>query len=258
MFSINVLLYGDNSKLAARCLGSIQAKMDPSLVSDVRIGMNGCEEATWDVVLSVAKSLSVPCHVYSEKESGRNVLKYPLMRRMLYDPQRPISASRVMWFDDDSFVHNRKGVRWLTEIDDLWWKHKTVLMGSAYLPKYPWNEHEQAAIKRQPWYTGEPLNIKPMFMTGGWWAADLEFLAKWDYPVRELKHNGGDVLLGEICRQQKAKMTGNKVTVAINYDEARGGESRAIRRGVTTPRPFEAPPPYNYDHHNFDVVVDSY
>jgi hypothetical protein len=78
-------------------------------------------------------------------------------------------------------------------------------------------------------------------MTGGWWVARTAFLQKWDYPFRELQHNGGDVILGELCRQQDAFMLSWHSRVTVN---------KAARRGEKTLRPFE-PPQITYEHHNF-------
>src|SRR3954465_12508819 len=100
MFSINVLLYGDHPDLALRCLSSIQARFEPALVSDVRVGVNAVGNRTSEILTEFARTLPAVVHVYRDRER-RNVLKYPLMRKMLYDPERPVAADRVMWFDDD-------------------------------------------------------------------------------------------------------------------------------------------------------------
>ncbi len=257
MFSVNVLLYGDHPDLALRCLSSIQARFDPELVSDVRIGVNTVGNKTSEILVEFARTLPATVHVYQDSER-RNVMKYPLMRKMLYDPERPIEADRVMWFDDDSFVRNRPGERWLWELSDVCRKEKPAVLGSLYKPGYRWTPQEADRIRRQPWYGGVDTADKPKFATGGWWVADLEFLAKWDYPIRQLKHNGGDVLLGEICRQQKAKLLDHKRLVAINAD-AHGVESGAKRRGVTTARPFAGDTdPFDFTHHDFGVVVTTF
>lgn len=253
MFSVNVLVYGNHPELAARCLGSIANSRDSKLVSEIRVGMNAASRATRDLVLSAMDSCPIPFLVY-EEEAGANVMKYPLMRRMLYDPEHPIPehATHVMWFDDDSFVVNA---------DSFWHgcavriaQHSPPVMGSLYYPKYFWSPQERRAFEAQPWYTGQMTDTKPKFATGGWWVAPLEFLARMDYPVRELRHNGGDVLLGEMVRQTGGTPHHYRDGVAINADDD-GRESKAARRGVTTKRPFEAPPPYDYSHHDFRVRV---
>ncbi len=253
MFSINVLAYGDHPDILGRCLGSLLASFDGNLISDVRVGMNAVGDRSWQIIREFAEAVPVTCHVYSETYE-RNVMKYPLMRRMLYDPERPLKGSRVVWFDDDSFMWH--GARW-SEADRVWRANKPAIMGSIYYPAYTWTQTEKDAISEQPWYTGAPLATKPKFVQGGFWIADKEFLAKWDYPFRELRHNGGDVILGELCRQQKAQIVHFSDLIGINADK-NGKESAAKRRGVTTSRLFENPPPYDYGHHDFEVKVETF
>lgn len=254
MFSVNLIVYGDHPDLAARCLGSIVNSADPELVAEVRVGMNAVCEATRDLVLSAMHSAPLPFLVY-EEVTGANVMKYPLMRRMIYDPARPIpteKVDRVMWFDDDSYVI--AGHRFWADADHAFRTARCPVMGSVYFPGFYWTPAEKAAYRQQPWYTGQLTDTQTKFVTGGWWVADLEFLSKWDYPFRELKHNGGDTVLGEVLRQQKLRPHHFRDGVAVNAD-ATGRESKAVRRGVTTKRAFELPPPYDYTHHDFKVRV---
>jgi hypothetical protein len=255
MFSVNLLVYGNYPELAARCLGSIVKTADPTLVAEVRVGMNEVCDATRDLVTAAMDSSPVPFYVYEEKKSGANVLKYPMMRRMLYDPQHPLPYQwqpRVMWFDDDSYV--KGGKEFWRKAADAFEAAGSPLMGSCYHACYHWTDAETRAFYGQPWYGRQPVSPMPMFVTGGWWVADLEFLSKWDYPFRELRHNCGDIILGEVMRQQGLKPHHYRDGVAINAD-ANGVESAAKRRGVTTRRPFEKPPPYDYSHHDFEVTV---
>lgn len=254
MFSVGVLLYGDYPELAHRVLNSLYMHCDKEYVTDIRVGLNAVSDATAQLVRGFGAALPVPCFVYREV-TGRNVLKYPLMRKMLYDVNNPITASRWMWFDDDSYMQSKRPMYWWLKFTELWEEQKPVLVGSPYRPGYTWNKYEIEAIKKQRWYNGKDLKIKCSFMTGGWWAANVNFLAKWDYPVRELKHNGGDVLLGEICRQQEANMVPFKLDVAINANKS-GQESKASRRGMHTLRPYEVPPPYDYTQHDFNFTVE--
>jgi hypothetical protein len=261
MFSVNVLLYGAYTHLAERCLLSIMRVLDAKRVTEVRIGMNAVAPATSELARRFCRGcafVGVPCYLYAEC-THRNVLKYPIMRKMLYDPDRPVTAPLVMWFDDDSFVDH--DATWFAEVEDAWNENsetKCKVMGAVYRPGYWWTDLENIAIRRQPWYGGQPLDSKHPFVTGGWWVAERAFLTKCDYPSLELRHNGGDVLLGEMCRQQGFTPKHFKTGVCINYDKARGGESCSPRRGVTTARPFDMTLPYDYTHHQFEVTVETF
>lgn len=265
MFSVHVLCYGNNRDYASRCLVSLLRAYTPSVVAEFRIGLNAVSPELRKIVDVFARTVRVPCHIYSEV-SGQNVLKYPLMRRMFYDHERPLAGDSVMWFDDDSFVSHDKIEDWFVLVRSAWLAAPTSVLGSIYYPGYKWTGREMLAIGAQPWCTNsssEFLQQKPRFATGGWWVANREFLSQWDYPFRELKHNGGDVILGELCRQQSANLvrfnTGVGINAALGLAVGPAGkESSAKRRGVTTPRPYEKPPPYSYDHHKFDVSVTSY
>ncbi len=109
------------------------------------------------------------------------------------------------------------------------------------------------------WYTGRPVDppYRPSFIQGAWWTADLAALKEWNYPFPELHHNGGDVILGELARQQLWSWKKFNEGVAINANE-HGVESAAPRRGITTPviwsqwQPGETP---SLVHQDFEVQV---
>ena len=69
-----------------------------------------------------------------------------------------------------------------------------------------------------------------VFATGGWWVIRTELLKKWDWPTPELKHCGGDSMLGELIRHQKYTLSGFETGVKINADD-RGRHSKARPRG---------------------------
>lgn len=254
MFSVNALVFGDHPELAKRCLNSIARSADKDLVAEVRVGMNAACDETRAFVFDLMEKAPCPFFVY-EEVTGSNVMKYPLMRRMLYDVEHPIPADQVpnvMWFDDDSFIVN--GDRFWTDADTEFERCCCPMMGSVYFPGFYWTPEERAAISRQPWYNGRDTSTQTKFVTGGWWVADLEFLSEIDYPFRELRHNGGDTILGEVLRQRGQRPHHYRDNVAINADKD-GKESKSVRRGLTTKRPFQLPPPYDYSHHDFAVKV---
>lgn len=233
-FSVNVLLFGDHADLAARCLGSLQRNLPGGYVREVCVGLNAVGRETRTLLARFAGAAAaggVDCHVY-EAEGGRNVGKYPLMRRMLYErpPRRCEPPSHVMWFDDDSYLKTDDAGWWRT-VWTLAGAHEMV--GSHYSTRQRGNQY--LGIRRQPWYTGKPVgpDHRFRFCTGGWWVAPYDLLRRWDYPWPELHHNGGDGMLGELCRQQGYRMAHFNAGVAINAD-ALGRESGAKRRGLVT------------------------
>jgi hypothetical protein len=195
MFSICTVLYGDYPQLAQRLLDSWKLRAH---VQDFRIGLNAVGDKTRKLVETWAKSQvrREPVYVY-EAVNADNLGKYPLMRAMFYD--RPL-ASRVMWFDDDSFLDQSVGVPWWDTV--LVSSLQVTQLGAVHQIRQRHMQH--AVIRQQPWYTGKPVDDRHLFrfVTGGWWVADSAFIQKWDYPFPALYHNGGDSILGELIRQQ--------------------------------------------------------
>lgn len=256
-FSVNVLVYGDQLRLAQRCLESIVASAQRPFVDELRVAVN---EPSAEVLEYVKETLHVasakfPCYLYAERDF-RNVGKYPLMRRMFYDDKLPLRSSKIMWFDDDSFLRDQR-------LD--WWRRITTicreseLLGSRYTISARGNQY--LGVANQPWFTGKPFSArqKMTFVTGGWWIASTQMLKRWNYPFPELKHNGGDSILGELVRQQGLRLQHYNADVAINADE-QGRESKGERRGMSgkVPWPWErhqpGTPP-DLSHHDFALTV---
>jgi len=235
VFSVSVLCYGDHLALAERCLGSIVRAADADdwrHVAELRIGLNAVSGETQRWVEAVATQAATSgCPRVLLYCSSENSGKYPLMRRMFFDPDHPLPPSgRSMWFDDDSYLRDPS--------DKDWWRRVAALMdtadvlGSIYRIRS--RGQQWRGVLAQPWYTGEPVQSKHVFVfpTGGWWVIKNEILKKWDYPFPELYHRGGDQVLGELCRQQHYCLLQFNEGVAINANEV-GKESAAKERGLT-------------------------
>jgi hypothetical protein len=252
MFTVCVLFYGDYPALAQRCLGSVLATARASHVAEIRIGFNEVSKQTRRSVHEMLAKTEVPVRIY---DSGKNVMKYPLMRRMFYDDEHPIESSYLMWFDDDSC---------LTTADVGWWagvaKRLKIadMLGHVWVKRMEGNQRE--GIKAQPWYNGKlmPRHHRMKFATGGWWAARKEIILDWNYPWPALHHNGGDSTLGEMIRQQGYKLVSFKDGLWINADD-KGTQSGAKRRGVQTKSVWHAfHPDYpipDLSHHDFDIEI---
>ena len=253
-FTVCVLFYGDHLGLAARCIDSICKCLDARLVLDVRLAYNEVSHRVQDYIDGALIRNRPDCPIYIYK-SDTNVCKYPLMRRMLYDSERPLGSSHVMWFDDDSCITAGPG----------WWRKtydeavKYHMMGDVWYVTF---DGKQKWVRNQHWYTGKVwkrIRGKEAmeFATGGWWTARTGFLHRWNYPWPELRHRGGDCTLGALIHQQGLQLGRYKKGLLINADE-RGRNSKAKRRGVD-----ERPVWYDYDpdlaaddtHHEFDIRV---
>lgn len=248
--TVCVLLYGDHCTLAHRCLDSI-VRAFPSEVA-LRVGLNAVGRQTRDYVLALVDGGRIdPLAVY---DAGENIHKYPMMRWMFYGGhlgRPPVDTTYVMWFDDDSYVRP-EAERWRPGVLDravarMERDDSPAMLGSIYT--IPLAASQRVWISEQPWYTGVEIGPRASFAQGAWWLARLAFLKEHDYPWPSLDHNGGDVMLGALCRQQGRAIARFKDGMAINADWS-GRESSAGRRGfsqppigVIEPEPWQPPHP---------------
>jgi hypothetical protein len=225
--TICVLLYGNYPQLADRCLRSIAETVAVEDL-ELRVGLNQVARPIVDWVRSWLPAENI-------WEVSENLHKYPLMRQMVHGI-KPVTTKYLMWFDDDSYLdgyqltEGHTQSHWLHEVEKA--MEQTDLLGSVY--KTDWRGAQREFVRAQPWYTGkDPAERNCIkFVTGGWWVIRTDLLYKYNYPWPELDHNGGDVMLGELCHQQSLRITHYREGVKINAD-AMGRESKATRRGFT-------------------------
>jgi hypothetical protein len=157
--------------------------------------------------------------------------KYPTMRQMFYETTpSPLDLPYVMWFDDDSWIRNDAPPNWFTMIENS--MATTDMLGDIWWRRVQGNQWK--FIQDQPWYAGKSIQPRQAvnFVTGGWWTIRSALLKRHNWPIPELDHCGGDMLLGELFRQQGHRMRRFKTGVAINANEA-GKNSAAPRRGFS-------------------------
>lgn len=240
-FTLAVLMYGDHPELAERCLGSLQKYADWSQVNHLRIGLNAVSNRTKDVIHGLFDNASVPVLVFDQ---STNVYKYPLMRRMLFTHSYPIRSPYLMWFDDDSYL-TAPGVleRCRTNLEQ-----GADVIGRAYRLPNGLRGQQVEWVKRQQWYRGVPVELgkaeDTWFPQGGWWATKMEEVLRLnDWPTKELRHRGGDVLFGQLIRQQGLRWARGSEGVAVNAND-KGQHSRSPRRGYDElPLGIMLPPP---------------
>lgn len=232
-FTVCVLCYGEYPQLAKRSIGSIVAAM-PHATVPVRLVLAG--NAVCDETRTYLRSVVEAGHAAARDLylSPENIHKYPMMRRIFHDPERLITTPFVMWFDDDSYIDAPRvlGRPWFDLVYEV--AQETDLLGSLYTRRVVGGQPEW--LQTQPWYNGKPIarGERVRFATGGWWVLRTEIIYRHDWPIPELDHCGGDMMLGELCRQQGYRMTHFNTGVRINADIF-GRESRAARRGFSSP-----------------------
>jgi hypothetical protein len=251
-FSVCVLLYGDHYNLALRCLESLVVDEGyQEHVQDFRIGLNNVCRETYDHALSWGDHVSghgVPVIYYMpDLPPGQPYYKYPVMRDMFLT--RGPLAENVMWFDDDSYLTGMKG----------WWKDTAfeatlhMAMGQIWQVRVQGNQKE--FFKTQPWYRHELGTADDIrFLQGSWWTIRTHLLDALDWPIAELKHCGGDSMLGEAFRHQGVNLHHYDKGVRLNAD-AKGRHSKSARRGYSEPHigyDYDGKP-YPTDHYLFPI-----
>lgn len=246
-YTVCVLCYGDHPTLARRCLASIlKSDMPPGRVNVV-IGLNEVSTTSSQVVSYLAQRSDAPITVVS---SDYNVCKYPMMRRML---RLDCVSDIVVWFDDDSFISK----------PDFWSKLDIEItkteqqFGDRFMLGQVWHlpvqGNQQQWFSTQSWFSQEVGPCKNIrFCQGAWWAMPKSTLHAIDWPIPELKHCGGDSLLGEVCRHKNIQLKHYDYGVRINANWD-GEHSKALRRGYSEKvlgSDFSGTP-YPVDHHNF-------
>ena len=231
-FNVCVLTYGDHLPLIQRCLQSLHHGGDPfNHVADFRIGLNAVTPRVKDFcekwAEQVSKMWDVPVILF---EPENNSYKYPTMRRMFNDHRFPLD-DYVMWFDDDSYIAQSNDGFWQLCLD---WIAPHDMVGQMWhlaLQRQQWKW-----MQTQSWFDtkiGKPPGSKITFCQGAWWMGRSEVLQEADWPIPELRHCGGDSLLGEVARHKKWSLNFiSNPPVRINADD-NGKHSGAARRGHT-------------------------
>lgn len=248
-FSLNVLLFGQHVQLHTRCIESIRHSLESDrlgLVSEVRVGLNRVHPMAERIAAELAQS-SGRCVIAYKPDwppAPSPAYKYPLMRKMLYDPQYP-SSEFVVWLDDDSFL--LRTPRWWESVLERFSEYDIL----GYLRRKTLNGQQHVWLPRQPWFNpkvGLPAEIT--FPQGGLAAWRLASLRKFNWPWPELRHCGGDSWLGELCRHQGLRL-GPLPAGGVTNASLSGEADKSDRRGFSEAELGANLEPPTYDQHNF-------
>ena len=226
-----ILFYGADDyccQLARRVLNGPMRELATDCEIEFRFGLNAVGENVKAIVVDALNTDFF--NRTTVFESDVNVYKYPIMRRMFYEKQ--LQAPLTMWFDDNSFIN--------PTTDVFFWLDRVVkqmqhcsMIGSVYTQGLAGNQADW--VRAQHWFNGKVPGPYVKYAAGGWWTVDTAILHKFDWPSHDIKHYGGDVMLGELLCQQNLRLCHFRDNVTIQGN-ANGVESVATRRG------FDAPP----------------
>jgi hypothetical protein len=156
---------------------------------------------------------------------NKNIKKYPMMRRMLYEAPA-IETPWVIWFDDDT--HIEPGSAWWSKLEAMSASPEHCYIGETWFIHY--RKRQWELMLDRPWYKGvapEFIGGRPAvrFHTGGFVAVRTPVLRELDWPDDTLVHNGGDFLLSEAIRQQgwpRTAIPTKKMGIRVNDSKRRG------------------------------------
>lgn len=205
--TVCVLCYGPYTDLIKKCLSGILNTLPPERI-DLRVATNAAVPAT----LAYLRTLPIS-KIYVNTE---NRFKYPLMREMFWDEQRPIATNYVVWFDDDTWVADP---RWVTNLCQTIIEHhpnNARMFGSRMshdLSVYAQHGgRPDLWFRTADWYRGRDLRLRSGqpeapngsvidFAVGWCWAIATEAIREANIPDVRLGHNGGDITIGEQMHQ---------------------------------------------------------
>lgn len=188
---------------------------------ELRIGLNGVGADSEKLIYGLPKELSIG--VYGPNE---NIYKYPRLRMMLYDDDNPITTEWVVQIDDDAdFIYGN----WVDLLEPMMIQgiqRGARCFGEHYM--FFLRPNQLAWHKKRYWWKGrDPIKYKSVlsrvdFITGGWWAMRFADLKELNWPDPELRHNGGDVMLGSAMYQQGWPIFNCSKVIDVHNSPTRG------------------------------------
>lgn len=215
--TICALTWGDNLKLIQSCLDSIIATV-PKHRRDIRVALNQPSAASRAYVHSLIDNGDVT-KLYADlgrADDPKARKKYPAMRQLFWDEEKPIETKYLLWFDDDSRPVHKHWLPQLAEKIILNHKHNGALYGRKLfhdLAAYSKHGHRPDAwFKDADWWRQVPLRLRGTerlgpngscidFVAGWFWALNVEVMRLANIPDPRLWHNGGDITIGAQVHQ---------------------------------------------------------
>jgi len=209
-FTLCALLYGDYPEMHRQFLTQLQATLPPGRV-EVRLGTNALGQTSQKLVQAALDEGWVTC-CYPSTSNRR---KYPVMRHMFHDPERPLTTSYVIWLDDDTLFD--VDAAWLDKLAQTivtHHPHGARLFGP--LRFWDLQPGQDLWIQQADWYRGRmfhdssrvetPHGRRVMFASGSFWALHTAVMRQQNIPDFRLGHNGGDYMIGAQVHQGGWKM----------------------------------------------------
>lgn len=239
--TVCVVTYGNHDDLAIRCLNGLYQNLHPSLFR-LRVGMNSPTDQAKTRIIEFLREKTNLDRLYT---ASPQIYKYPMMRRMFHDTEKPIETDWVMWFDDDSHIIDPNFIVQLGEKVD-----SQFLAQDASAPKghhcfgkvYYFHlrggqitatrgDGKPGWIEEADWFANRPYPLdrskrppmpKSDFCTGGYWLTTMQAIRDCNWPDTRIRHRGGDIMFGAALYQQGYGITQMYEGVKISDAQKRG------------------------------------
>ena len=221
---ICVLFYGAGAKylkLAQRVLNApMRALADQNV--EFRFGCNAVGAGTEEYLREQTAKHFRRAIIF---EQPANLFKYPMMWRMVHS--LPVTAPVTMWFDHDSYLD--------PDVDAETWLARVLrqlggcdMVGSIH--KGALSEQQKNWAEKQSWHAGAQTTRYVTYASGSWWAVNTPVLQAYNWPPQYFGQKGGDILFGELFKQQKLSLCHFRDGVHINVNDA--GVEGAVPRTI--------------------------
>lgn len=226
MFTACVLGCFDYHELLRACLKSITPGLRTGYLSAIRVGLNSPSVNTLQCVADFVRDGAIADNNVYWAEHNAN--KYPMMRAMFHDAARPIDTEFVMWFDDDSYIDE----------GTAWWESAAHVCRDADYVGQQWRmglTGPQRLWQQSQSWCKQPVPRMQPFMQGAWWCLRTARMREANWPIPELRHNGGDVLLGSVAQQLGwvSKVWSRNVYVNAGFTGKQSGAQRRCHTKLT-------------------------
>lgn len=229
--TVFVLSYGDHAPLLQR---SVEALLGSTHPDDVEIRLAGNQLG--DTSRRALRELEAAGQLCLAIDNPTNDLKYPVMRRLFRDPERPVLSKWLLWLDDDTLCN--RAADWLQQLalclqGGLAADPRLGMAGPRRI--FTLSPGNARWVRQASWYRGRHFQDsrgRPApgaqgvhFAVGAFWALRRECIETCDLPDHRLGNNGGDWAVGASLWQNQyglANFSPHKEIVNWSADKRRG------------------------------------
>jgi len=192
--TICALWKGDCAMAAQKCLSRVYQSV-PANMFELRVGLYGATPAALEWIRRVV----VPRGNLKLYEAQKGSGYYPLMRRMIYEPE--LATPWTAWFEGQA---HPVASQWLLKFLVCAHQSDQHLIGRKFF--YHFQDGQREWTKKADWYRGAPFDRRKgqeiiNYVKRDMWMSSKKLLVDAGWPDHRLKDKSGDIFLGEAANQ---------------------------------------------------------